>query len=200
MTRYYRSVAPAADAVTVEEVKRNLRVEHGEEDELIEALRDAAQVWLEGNGASRNGVLGKVLITQTWMVETREPNCFGVVWLDQGPVQSVTQVQVMRDGSYSTWSSSEWRLGYDGPRAFVIPKSGFGWPSRDGREDAIRITYVAGYGDAAADIPAPLRHAILLLAAELYENREASRADTGGRRELPFAVSALIEPFRDARI
>jgi len=43
-------------------------------------------------------------------------------------------------------------------------------------------------------VPGPLKQALLLLVSELYENREA--AGDRPRVELPFAVSALVAPYR----
>lgn len=48
---------------------------------------------------------------------------------------------------------------------------------------------------AYADAPAPLREAILSLAAHFYENREASLVGVSAS-ELPFGFHDLVRPFR----
>jgi len=50
---------------------------------------------------------------------------------------------------------------------------GESWPSTTLRpHNGICVTFVAGYGDAASDVPRNIRQAMLLLIGHLYENRE----------------------------
>ena len=72
-------------------------------------------------------------------------------------------------------------------------------PSRRGAPaTAIEIDIVAGYGDAAADTPEPLRRAILALVAHWHENRGDVSGDVGApcRR----SCVALAKPFRRERL
>jgi uncharacterized phiE125 gp8 family phage protein len=68
-----------------------------------------------------------------------------------------------------------------------------GWP---GHSD-LRVRYVAGYAEDHTGVPQPLRHALRLLLAHWYANREAVSA--GDLKELPVAVDALISPYRNWR-
>jgi uncharacterized phiE125 gp8 family phage protein len=53
------------------------------------------------------------------------------------------------------------------------------------------IDYTAGYDDADPEaVPTPIRHAILLLTAFLYEQRGDAAA------ELPDAAARLMDPYR----
>ena len=54
------------------------------------------------------------------------------------------------------------------------------------------MTYVAGVADSA--VPAPIKHAILLMVGHWYANREA--VAPGQMHEVPMAVDALIRPYR----
>lgn len=67
------------------------------------------------------------------------------------------------------------------------------WPSTRDDFNTVKITYVAGYGEAGS-IPQPIRGAVSLLAAHLFENREASVM--GSLSELPLGVEAMISPYR----
>jgi uncharacterized phiE125 gp8 family phage protein len=58
----------------------------------------------------------------------------------------------------------------------------------------IELDVVCGYGDAASDVPEPLRQAIRLLVAHWYENR--GLATLGAVTVLPATVAALIAPYR----
>jgi uncharacterized phiE125 gp8 family phage protein len=58
----------------------------------------------------------------------------------------------------------------------------------------IELDVVAGYGDAASDVPEPLRQAVRLLVAHWYETR--GLAAVGTVTVLPTTVAALIAPYR----
>ncbi len=65
-------------------------------------------------------------------------------------------------------------------------------------EDAVwRATYWSGYGVTSKDIPQPIRHAILLLTAHFFENRELVQA---GRiiSEIPKSLDWILTPYRVA--
>ncbi|WP_064245887.1 head-tail connector protein [Rhizobium ruizarguesonis] len=56
--------------------------------------------------------------------------------------------------------------------------------------------YVSEIGVAiAAPVPAPIRHAVLLLISHWYNAREA--AATEPPRAIAFGVDALLQPFRE---
>jgi uncharacterized phiE125 gp8 family phage protein len=58
----------------------------------------------------------------------------------------------------------------------------------------IELDVTVGYGDAATDVPEPLRQAVRLLVAHWYENR--GLAAIGTVTVLPTTVAALIAPYR----
>lgn len=70
-------------------------------------------------------------------------------------------------------------------------RSGRSWPSHRGFASFI-VEFTVGYGDAAADVPAALKQAILQLAAHLYENRDSV--------EIPAGVEILLWAFKIIRI
>ena len=72
----------------------------------------------------------------------------------------------------------------------VTPKEGKTWPPLQKRDDAMTVTFIAGY----STLPAGLSHAVLMTAAHLYENRSAV-AD-GAMSEVPMAVQALTAIHR----
>jgi len=70
-------------------------------------------------------------------------------------------------------------------------RSGHSWPSHRGFASFI-VEFIVGYGDAATDVPAVLKQAILQLIAHLYENRESI--------EIPAGVKVLLWAFKIMRI
>lgn len=70
-------------------------------------------------------------------------------------------------------------------------RAGHNWPvHRD--FSSFWVEFIAGYGDAATDVPQALKEAILQLIAHLYENR--------GAEEIPKGLKALFWPYRILRI
>jgi uncharacterized phiE125 gp8 family phage protein len=100
------------------------------------------------------------------------------------PVQSVTSVKYYdQTGTLQTIDPATYTFEVGTPSR-LAPKFGQTWPVVRPRPGAIEITYVAGYGDTAAAIPAGdlavIQTAILLGLAGMYENRGD---DSGGMNE-----------------
>ena len=73
------------------------------------------------------------------------------------------------------------------------------WPKPGRIANGIEIAFSAGYGNAAADVPAPIRQAILILVAHWHEHR--SPLEHGAQPEpLPTMVSELLAPYRAMRL
>ena len=183
-----RVTGPATLVVSLPEAKAHLRVDGSDEDSLITGLIRAAVAHFDGQG-----VLGRAMITQSWSQWFKQSP--GVVRLRIGPFQSLTSVEFYDgDNALQTAMLSDYEIRLDGDFVNVRPKDGFSWPESYVRDDAIKITYVAGFGDTAADVPQSIRHAILMTVAHWYEHREA--VAEGSFSELPMAVSALLSVER----
>jgi uncharacterized phiE125 gp8 family phage protein len=208
--RYVRTAPPAVAPISLDDVRKQIRIDFGDDDIYLTSLIDAAVQYLDG----RSGALGRALINQTWRLETNAVSgiCYGADWigggwlgeygriyLDLPPVSAITGIGYYTGGILTTWSSSGYRLGYDGSRAFVTTIPGGSWPSADyNREDAWQITFTAGYGTLPTDVPMPIRQALLLLVSHWHSNREVIEM-TSGRSlvlPLPFSVDALLAPYK----
>ena len=66
----------------------------------------------------------------------------------------------------------------------------------DGR--TVTVRYRAGYPVVAnrSTVPAPIRHAILLMVGHLYGSRDAVTTSAAQPAQLPLGVEALLAPFR----
>lgn len=184
-----RTVAPAADVVSLAEAKAHLRVEHTAEDTLITAMVAAATQHLDG----WSGVLGRCLVTQTWRQAYSGFPAGSTLRLPLPDVQSVTLSYTDPAGAPQTVSAADYHLVNDVCGGAVVLASGASWPSAADRPDAVSATFVAGYGNAAA-VPAPIKAAILLHVGTLYENRKSVTDDA--MAVLPLAYDALIAPYR----
>lgn len=69
-------------------------------------------------------------------------------------------------------------------------------PSADGA--TVTVRYRAGYPviDGSSTVPAPIRHAILLMVGHLYGSRDAVTTTAAQPAELPLGVQALLAPYR----
>ncbi|WP_353641326.1 head-tail connector protein [Mesorhizobium sp. WSM2239] len=191
MLRPARTSAPDAKPVSLEEAKAHCRVDHNDDDSVISALIDAAVAYLDGWA----GVLGRCIINQGWSVSLCDwPNC-GVIRLPFPDVSAATVKYFDTDNVERTVSASLFERLEDERGAFIKFRDDFTTPTVfDDRSDGVRVEFTAGYGQAASDVPAALRAAVLLTIAHWYERREAATADA--LSEIPFGASALITPYR----
>lgn len=193
MHRPVQTVAPATTPVSLEEAKAQCRVDHDFDNALITSLIGAAVSHLDG----WTGILGRCLITQTWRQDFDGFN--RCLRLPLFPVASITGVKYDdATDTEQTVASGNYDLLVDDLGAFVRFKSDFAFPAIDDEKPAVRIAYVAG--DDPANVPASLRQAILMLVGHWYANSDAVVVGpTVASVELPFAVNALIAPFRRMR-
>ena len=184
-----RTVAPVEPLLPLADAKAHLRVDHADEDELISGLIAAAEAHLDGY----SGILGRALITQTWAVEF--PTFASRLDLPLGPLQSATIQYYDSTNVLQTLSTSVYAVLTDGLGPYVSLKYNQQWPQTYTRDDAVKVTWVAGYGSAPASVPAAIRSAMLLLVSHWYDNR--SPVSVGESvAELPFTVAALLAPYR----
>lgn len=185
-------VAPGQEPVALIDLKAILRLENSDEDVFLASLILAARAHIEG-------LTRRLLITQTWRVyldhwpaRRATPPFSRNVELPLAPVRNILAVRVFdSDGTASAIAQDQYRLdnGRAPPRLIV---DGVGrQPGR--RDNGIEIDVEAGYGEPA-DVPAPLRQAILRLAALWFEHRHDG--DIAALAPTPPTVEALIAPYR----
>ena len=174
---------PAAEPITLAEAKQFIRVEHDDDDDIIAALIAGSRIHVETQTR-------RALITQTWRL-TRDawPDC-GFVAVLPAPLVSLVAARIYRsDGSTQAIDVDAFALDkISAPARISFTRGALAAPERP--VSGIEIDVTVGYGDAE-DVPEPLRQAIRLLVAHLYENRGSA-----GEVRLPPAVQALLAPYR----
>lgn len=156
-------LARTTEPVTTADAKRQCNVLHDDDDALFDALIEAARDYVEK-------YCGTPLATQT--VEAH-CDCFAdMARLPVAPAQSVTAIAYTDTaGDEQTLPTSVYEGRFDGMEAAVVTKYGQQWPAiRLGSR--IKLTAVVGY----TDLPASIKHAMLLWIAEAYEGRENAAA------------------------
>jgi uncharacterized phiE125 gp8 family phage protein len=184
--------APAVEPVSLAEAKAHLRVDLADDDALIANLITTARLQIEA-------AFGLALITQSWSYRfDRWPDSAALV-LPIRPVQSVATVKLTAaDGSVTTLAADRYLV--DGPS--VPPRlvaTAPPWPQPGLAAQGVEIAFTAGYGNVAANVPAPIRQAVLLLTAHWYEHREPAEPGASAAR-IPEPVSALLAPYRVVRL
>jgi len=162
---YKRTVDSATELISLPDAKLHLRVDHDDDDSLIDAIRASARKWAE-KYAERS------FFTQTWVRNLDVfPDSLDVIELLNGPVQSVTTLKYFdEDDVQQTWDASNFRVDINSQVARIEAVDSF--PDTFDRIDAIEITYLAGETDIA-DVDEEIVTAVKVFIADLYENRES---------------------------
>jgi hypothetical protein len=102
------------------------------------------------------------------------PNSTGVINIPCPPLQAITSVRY-KDFSALIQTVDPTRYNTSlGFRARIQPAYSKVWPISQPVIDSVIISFISGYGDTSDAVPSAVKSAILLLAAELYEHREAN--------------------------
>ena len=187
---------PATALISAVEAREHCEIE-GDVTDFDAVLADCistATSYLD----AEHGILGRALITQTWRLTLNAVPSGRFLSLPFPPVQSVTNVKYYdQDGAEQTLATNNYRLISAPDGAFIELKSTGTWPSVDDRSGAFWVDYVAGYGDAATDVPAPVVNAAKMMVSHLFENREAVQDSATFETNMGF--KALISSFRVSR-
>lgn len=180
---------PAArEPVTLDEMREQARVVGNELDNLIQRAIITSREHVEA-------ISNRTLISKTY---TLYLDVFAdVMRLPLAPLQSVTQItytdtdgnsQVLDTGIYEVDAISDpgfVRLGYQQV-----------WPTTRDYPDAVRIQFVAGYGDGPESVPAGAIQMIMSHATMLVDN--PSMLDYGQNvREVPQVFDRVLANIRN---
>lgn len=182
-------LSASAPLVTLAEAKKHVRAEDfTDDDAYLTSLIAVAQAHIEGP----EGWLGRSFGQQTWEYSI---DCFpasGQIFLPIPPLQSVDAIEYtdVNGATQTVASFREFGTASRSGAGFVMPAYGAAWPATRDEPEAVRVSFTAGY----SSVPAQVKHAILLLVGEWYENRE----DAGSLKleEIPTCASALLMPLR----
>lgn len=206
LTLYIRSGSvirvspPTGLAVSLAEQRAHCRLtaeDDTSEDPLLMGYVRTATEYVEGYAG-----LGLITQTvdQTFSVFPTYRHQPSRLMLRRRPLQSVETVWYRDlDGAEveidtSTYNvrgvGSEW---HNGSLDLAVPSA---WPSVGVDDDeAVRVRYVVGFGDDHNSVPEMIRHSVMMLAAYLFNQREAALIDPV-IVEVPFGVHSLLEQWR----
>lgn len=181
---------PGEEPVTLAELKLHARIDLTDDDDLLAGLITAAREWVEQHTARR-----LMLRTETLFLDDF-PDCDRIV-IPVAPIAAIGAVTYLdQDDAASTVDATTITKDTNGPIGIVALKTGQTWPALTSSKrpaNAVRVAFTSGYPTAAA-VPSSLKLAVKLLAAHLYENREATAPIE--IREVPLGIHALLKPWR----
>lgn len=178
-------------ALPIAAFREHLRLSSGFADDTTQ---DALlEQYLRAAIASVEGRTGRALLARDFTLRLARwrSDCGHILPL--APVTAVASVELVnRDGMSTLVDSARYALQADGPRPRLVPMGSVLPPIPSGGQ--VVILFTAGFG-AWSDIPADLRQAMFLLAAQSYEYR-----DGGASEDMDFGIRTLLERWRDLRL
>lgn len=198
---YQLKTPPASEPLTLAEAKAWLKVDHNDEDTLIQLLITAVRERCES-------ITGLSLMTQQWVaylpywpVQTETHWWDGVregilslepmqaVPLRHGPIRQIDGFSLFdRNGNTTVYPSDFYLL--DRIRDRVILQTGASVPRGERVVNPIEITYTTGY----EIVPGAIKSGLLKLLAHLYEHRGDDNTP------LPKDVLAFWQPYMRVRV
>jgi uncharacterized phiE125 gp8 family phage protein len=177
---------PASEPLTLAEVKEFLRVDHSDDDVTLAIFITAARQLCES--------YTRMALLPTTFEEFFDdfPQYSGdykdEIRLSRSPVSAVTYVKYI-DGNETTITANaaDYKIDTISRPARISPDNG--WFGTYETINAVFVRYVAGFANAAA-VPAPLKHGMMLVIGDMYENR------TDSVKRLPTASEYLWNPYR----
>ena len=184
---------PTIEPITLEQLKAQLRLDVDNDDELLRDLIEVARSWVEGQ-------THRALASQTYdyAIDWEWPMKYGYTRIDLplNPISSVTSITyVDNNGASQTLAANQYIVSARNHSSYIAPAYGVSWPDVRCIPSAITVRFVAG---SDTNIPVSLKHAVKMLAAHLYENREAVAPKE--MMAIPFGIEALVSPYRKAGI
>ena len=203
--------APASEPVTKTELRMQLRASATTLDDTeADALIAEARQFIEDK-------YSVAMINQSWQVAfddwpvsreswwdgvkqgaLSELNGGGYVPLPRWPLSSVTTVTTYNSAGTGTAATVAAVFDvdtYQRPGRLCL-KDGQTWPTATRTTNGVEIVYVAGYGSSASDVPAPMKRAVRLLAAYMYEHR-GDGCETGAAKS---GADIIMDIYRVRRL
>ena len=187
-----RQTHPAVEPVTLSEAKGHLRVDSTDDDAYITGLIRAAREWVEE-------YLDRTLIHTQWVMRfdkfpadsTADIELPRPPMVASGTATSVTVAYTLEDGTTATYGTASFRVDRASTPGAVKTVYAATWPPHRQDDNSVSVTWWAGYGASGTDVPAAIRHAMLMLVAFWYDNRSTVLVGSISK-QLEFAVESLL--------
>lgn len=187
-TSLHLVLGPTEEPVSLDEMKRHLRVDLDADDALIEDAITEARATLEI-------AMRRSFVTTYWTLGLDAfPSCPERLRLPRPPLQSVQAITYLDvEGATQTLSPTIYGIDTLNEPGLVYLQPAQVWPSTYEVPNAVQIAFVAGQDDVLY-VPAGIKSAIKLLVGHLYEQREASAERA--LHAIPMGVERLVWLYR----
>lgn len=163
--------------VSLEEVKTHLRLEHPEDDQYLIHLIETATDYIE-NFLNRSLIIQKYSFINQGT--KRSDNLFEIR-IPRPNIVNVDSVFLIRGNAGHFIVKRYQLLDTDISPKLILNKE---------ENDLVEVIYQAGYGYYPKNIPSSIRHSILEIVADLYENRGTERIERSD------FYKNLLKPYR----
>jgi uncharacterized phiE125 gp8 family phage protein len=183
----YSTETSGIEPITMQQVKDHLRVTWEEEDALIYSLVSAAREYVEKSTSQA------VIPQEISAYYSALPERAGFLDLPLSNAVSIESVKYIDDtGTEQTVSGSDYYLTVGQPSRVYFKN---GYAGAQNRPDSVEIIYKAGFGAAPyKPFPQAIKAAMLIMVADLYENREAQASQ---KFEQNMTVDRLLNQNRE---
>ncbi len=193
MQTVYSITAASFEPVTLKEACDWLKLNMGDDDDVVRALISAAREYAES--ATSRQLLSKT-VTEYWdffPILYANKNDFRVITLGAMPLNSATvtlSYLATTGGAYTVFASSNYDVDIVSTPARIVLHSNATWPNAVLEANAVKAVYTVGSA-TPTDVAASIKVAMRLLIAFWYENREDMAIKSGVR-----SADALLSKCR----
>ena len=162
----YVLITPAASfPVTLQEAKDYLKINGSDQDaEINQLIATATDI---GEKITGRDFLNK---TYKGFLDYFPDGCIGIE-IKKSRLQTVTSFQYFLNNVLTNFNSSNYYTTQSNDYSTILLNSGSNYPDADDRQQAVEVTFIAGYGNSANDVPNTIKKAILSHIAYLFENK-----------------------------
>jgi uncharacterized phiE125 gp8 family phage protein len=196
----YRSLVrvtqPTVEPISIAEAKAQARIDDTAEDLiLLASYISAAREWAES-------YTERTFVHTRWQLRTDAfPSEFRLPFPPMATAAGFTDVSltytsgiVNNVGTSVTLDPSRYRVDREQTPGGLRPLYGDSWPGHIIDENAVTVTWWAGYGEDGTKMPKALKPALLMLVAHLFRNREMTVE--GSLNIVPMGVKHLLNTLR----
>jgi len=169
--RYKLKTAPVFAVITIAELKRNLHIEHNDQDELLQELVNRAI-------ASSQVATGRQYARATYTAYLDAYPAGGELEIDLGPVDAITSVKYLAPGASSLTTVDPLKYQLDNVELTARLRFLESFTPDSERMNVIEIEFTTGWVSAAA-VPRDLCEALILRASEAYLHPENAEQNFG---------------------
>ena len=183
------SAAPSAYPIVAADAKTHMRITHALDDTYITSLCYAAILDFETQ-------THRQLITATYDLYM-DDFPLDVIDMPRPPLQSIVSIKYQdTDDAQQTVSSSVYDIDTASTPGRLYLDYNQTWPTDTrGHYNDVVVQFKAGYGDAAANVPADIKIALLQMVSHWYMNREPVLVGMVAR-EVPMSTNRVINHYR----